>query len=161
MVSEFSFHENNGASPGTLGSIINLNMGSVDQKNLSPASNPVFAGGNSFEKWFAGSWAGTFTKIDNVKFWMSAGSYGTGESIVWNGSQTLYVTPTSDESTVAVSAVPSSEPVAANVSLGSSLSGELNVVGRSDWIVLQHQTTASANPGPTNIKQFTIQWDEQ
>lgn len=161
MVSTFEFHEANGTAPGSLGSISNLNMGNADAKELTPADNPITAGNNSYEKWFVGSWSGTFTKIDNVQFWQSAGSFGTGESIDWSGSETLYVQPTTSESTIATTSVPTSDPGTANVSLGSSLSGSLETTGRSDYVVLQYQTTASASPGPTNQKTFTIQWDEQ
>lgn len=161
MVSTFEFHEANGAAPGSLGSVGNLNMGNTDSKELTPADNPITAGQNSFEKWFAGSWSGTFTKIDNVQFWLSAGSFGTGESIDWSGEETLYVQPTDSTSTVATTSVPTSDPGTANVSVGSSLSGSLEAEGRSDYVVMQYQTTASANPGPTNQKTFTIQWDEQ
>lgn len=161
MVATFEFHEANGAAPGTLGSVGNLNMGNIDSKELTPASNPITAGNNSYEKYVVGSWAGTFTQIDNVQFWMSAGSFGTGESIDWSGSVTAYADPVATTSTVATTAIPTSDPGTANVTIGSSLSGTLSAAGRSDYIVLQYQTTVSADPGPTNQKTFTIQWDEQ
>lgn len=160
MVATFEFHESNGAGE-TMGSVGNLNMGNTDAKELTPANNPITAGNNSYEKWVVGSWAGTFTQIDNVQFWMSAGSFGTGESIDWSGSETTYAQPVSTTSTVATTAIPTSDPGTANVTLGSSLAGTLSSEGRSDYIVLQYQTTASADPGPTNQKTFTIQWDEQ
>ena len=93
MVSTFTFHEGNGAG-GTLGSVGNLNLGTTDAKELVPATYPITAGNNSFEKWFVGSWGGTFTKISGVRFWKASGAYGTGEVIKWTGSATLYSTPT-------------------------------------------------------------------
>lgn len=161
MVATFEFHEANSTAPGTLGSVGNLNMGTTDAKELVPATYPITAGSNSYEKWFAGSWSGTFTKIDNVQFWMSAGSYGTGEEIFWSGSETLYVEPVLTTSTIADITVPTADPGTANITIGSSLTGSLEAAGRSDYIVLQYTTTGASAPGPTNQKTFTIQWDEQ
>ena len=162
MTATFYFAENNGVFPGTLGSIANLNMGASDSKEVVVASSPILAGANSFEKWIVGSWSNSFTKINNVQFWMSAGSYGTGEVIKWTGSESTYVQPTASTSTKAVGSVPTSDPGTANVSINSSLAGSLiTSPGRSDYIVLQYGTSASASPGPTNQKTFSIQWDEQ
>jgi hypothetical protein len=160
MVSTFYYAEGNSTAPGTIGSVGNLNFGSTDAKALVPATYPITAGTNSFEKFVAGSWAGTFTKISNLKFYMSAGSYGTGEVIKWTGSATAYVQPSTTTSTLAVGSVPIVS--ANNVTIGSILAGSItSSPGRSDWIVMQYQTTASASPGPTNQKTFTLTWDEQ
>lgn len=161
MTSTFYFAEGNGAAPGTIGSVGNFNFGTTDAKGLTPASYPITAGQNSYEKWVVGSWSGTFTKISNAQFYMSAGSYGTGEVIKWTGSATNYVQPTTSASSLAVGSLPTSDPGTANVSIGSNLTGSLVSPGRSDWIVMQYQTTASASPGPVNQKTITIQWDEQ
>ena len=161
MVATFEFHEGNSTAPGTIGSVSNLNMGATDVKEIVVASSPISAGTNSFEKWFAGSWSGVFTKINNVQFWMNTGSFGTGEVLLWTGSETAYVEPTATTSSFALGSIPSADPGTANISVGSSLSGSLVAEGRSDWVVLQYQTTASANPGPANQKTFTLQWDEQ
>lgn len=176
MVATFWFAEANGSPTtgsllwnGATGSVANINMGSIDSAELTAATYPIIAGENSYEKWFAGSWSGTFTQIDNLQFWMSAGSYGTGEVIKWTGSgvdknmDVDQTGPTTTTSTFAVGSVPSADPGTANVGLGSppNLSGTLTATGSSNFIVLQYQTTASASPGPTNQKTFTLQWDEQ
>lgn len=162
MVATFSFAEKNGASPGTwTGSISNLNFGNTDQPMLVTATYPITVGNNSYEKYVAGSFGGAFTKISNVQFWMSAGSYGAGEVIKWSGSVTTYATPTATTSVVAVGSVPTSDPGTANVSVHGALTGSLLAAGSTDFITLQYQTTSSAGPGPVNQKTFTIQWDEQ
>lgn len=159
MVSTFYFAESNGAAPGTLGSTPNVNFGNTDASNITPASNPITAGNNSYEKWIVGSWSGTFTKISNAGFWSSAGSQGTGETLLWTGSVTKYTTPVATASGSALGSIPTT--FANNYFLGSALSGSLIAAGRGDWIVLQYKTTASAGPGPVNQKTFTMQWDEQ
>lgn len=161
MVSTFYFAEGNSTAPGTIGSVGNFNFGTTDAKELTPASYPITAGNNSYEKWIVGSWSGTFTKISNGQFFMSAGSYGNTEVIKWTGSATLYTQPTTSASSFAVGSVPTSDPGTANVTFGSSLTGSLVAPGRSDWVVMQYVTGAAGSPGPTNQKTFTLQWDEQ
>ena len=161
MVATFEVHEGNGAIPGTIGSVGNLNMGNTDAKELVVMTYPVTVGNNAYEKWFVGSWSGTLTRVNNVQFWMSSGSFGVGEVLKWTGSETSYVAPLTSTSTVAIGSVSTSDPGTANVTIGSSLTGSLLAAGRSDWLVLQYQTETTANPGPTNQKEFTIQWDEQ
>lgn len=164
MVATFEIHEGNSTAPGTIGSVGNLNMGTNDSKELTPATYPITVGNKSYEKWFVGSWYGAFTQVDNVQFYTSAGSYGTAEVIMWTGSETGYVQPIVAISTVAVGSVPVADPGTANVSLGSALAGSLigaATGSRSDWIVLQYQVGSTADPGPTNQKTFTFEWDEQ
>ena len=158
MVATVSWSEQN--SSGNTGSIANLNFGSTDAPNIVALDYPVNTGTNSYEKWITGSFGGTFTKINNVQFWKSAGAYVTGETIFWSGSVTTFVTPAATASTYAVGSVPAADPATANVSIHSSLTGSLLAVGSTDYIVLQQQITSAASPGATNQKTFTIQYDE-
>jgi len=158
MTVDFSFAERNNS--GWTGSISNLNFGSTDSPEPTPLDYPVTAGSNSYEKWIAGSFGGTFTKVDNVQFWKSSGNYVTGEVIKWTGSETTFATPTQNTSTVAVGSVPVSDPGTTNVTIGGSLSGSLTSVGSTDYIVLQLQTTTSTPAGAVNQKEFTLQFDE-
>jgi hypothetical protein len=160
MVSTFAFHEGNGAAPGTFGSVANLNTGSSDSKELVTSTYPVIAGQNSYEKWFVGSWGGTFSKINNVQFWKSNGAYVTGEVVKW-GSSTTYVRPTTTTSTVALGSVPIAAPGSQNVLMQGTLTGSIVTTGSSGLIVLQTQSTVSVTPGAANTKTYTIQWDEQ
>lgn len=138
----------------------NLNMGSTLAANISASLYPITAGSSSYEKWIKLHFSGTFTRIENLQFWKSAGSYVTGESIVWEGEQTTYATPTNAASTIATTAVPTADPGTANVSIGGSLSGSLTAEGDSDFIVLQTAITGAASAGSTNLKTFVIQYDE-
>jgi len=158
MAATFSFAERNNS--GWTGSIANLNFGSTDSAELTPLDYPITAGSNSYEKWIVGSFSGTFTKIDNIRFWKSSGTYVTGEVIKWTGSETTFSTPTQNTSTVAVGSVPESEPASANVTIGGSLTGSLTATGSTDYIVLQLQTTTSTPAGAVNQKEFTLAYDE-
>ena len=160
MVATFSWVEFNG-SAATESTPTQLNFVSVDAANANASDNPITAGEHSYEKWIKADFSGSFTRIDNIKFWKSAGSYVTGETIDWKGDgQTSFVEPTNSESTIAVTALPTSEPSEANVSISGATSGELTAAGRSDYIVMQKHISTAASPGQTNTLTFTLSYDE-
>jgi len=160
MVATFAWKEYNGAS-STESTPTHLNMVSVDSANADASANPIVAGENSYEKWIKGDFSGSFTTIDNIKFWKSAGSYVTGETIKWKGAgQTSYSQPTDNTSTIATEDLPTSEPSEANVSIGGSTTGNLSAAGKTDFIVLQKQISTAASPGQTNTLTFTLSYDE-
>ena len=163
MAATMTFAERYSTSPGlSNGSIANINFGNLGSPEVVTLLYPITRGNNSYEKWVMGSFSGAFTQINNIKFWMGTGSYGTGEIIKYDGSQTTYVTATTTTSVIALGSMITSVPVNNNVSIKGLLTaaGSLTATGSTDLIVLQYQTTASASPGPTNQKTFTIQWDE-
>ena len=160
VAATFSWQESNGASE-TVSTPTNLNFGSTDATDLTPLSYPITAGNNSYEKYVRAKFTGTFSKIDNIQFWKSAGAYVTGESIKWSGTTTSYTQPTASTSSVATASVPTSDPGTANVSIGGSLSGSITTSGgMTDYIVLQLQTTTSTPAGAVNTKTFTLTYDE-
>lgn len=138
----------------------NLNLGSTLAANLAPSTYPITAGTYSYEKWVKANFSGSFTRIDNIQFWKSAGAYVTGETIAWTGEQTSYVAPTESASSYATVATPTADPGTANVSIGGNLSGSLTATGDSDFIILQASVTGAASAGAVNQKTFTLQYDE-
>ena len=153
MSATFGWSETNTVSVTVTDSLSNVNFGNADAPNLTPASNPIAAGQNSFEKWLRGKFSGSFTSIANLRFWMSAGSYVTGEAIkaAVNAS---YATPVSTTSAVATVAVPTSEGSALNPTAPSTNPDY------SGYITMQLQTTVSTPPGAVNQKTFTLKYDE-
>ena len=153
LTATFDFAESNGAGATVTNSISNLNFGNTDAPNIVPASNPVTAGNNSYEKWFRGHFSGTYSSISNLKFYKSAGAYVTGESIVAEVNAS-YATPVATTSIVATSAVPTS--------LGTALAPTAPGASPdySGYIIMQLQTTVSTPPGNVNTKTFTLQYDE-
>lgn len=151
--------------------ITNMNYGSVDDPNLTPASYPVTVGEFSFFKLIRlhVTAMGTSNQIDNVRVWKSAGDYVTDEGIqaslhetqgTYDGIKvTAYATPNATEYTAY--AIPTSEPSGANLGIGGSLTGSLTDVGYSDYLKSQRKSGASTPPGDAN--QLTISWkyDEQ
>lgn len=166
MVATFSWVEYNANATDT--SVpTNLNFGSTNAADLAPSTYPITAGTYSYEKWVRGYWGGTFTRIENVQFWKSAGAYVTGESIKCNATTTsytattTYVAPTTDASTVSdMQAIPTADPGTANMGITAALAGSLTAAGYSDFIVLQTSVTTGASAGAVNQKTFTLQYDE-
>lgn len=153
MTATFGFSESNGAGETVTDAISNINYGNTDAVNITPASNPVTAGNNSFEKWNRGKFSGTYSSVSNLKFWKSAGAYVTGEGIVAAVNH-AFATPTASTSSIATVAVPTSSGSAlVPTAPGSSPS-------YSGYIITQLQTTGSTPPGNVNTKTFTLQYDE-
>ena len=168
MAATYNWAQRYGAPAGTesdLGSSGNLfNFKNIDDATAANySSNPITAGNNSFEVWMRAHFTGTFNQIDNLQFWMSTDfSPNTGLTVKWKGNNSgSYAAPTASTSSVATATVPTSDPGTANVSIGTSLSGNLTAAGYSDYIVLQLQTTTAAAAGDTSLATFTLQYDEQ
>lgn len=145
------------ATAGDTATPTNLNFGSTISANLVPSTYPITAGENSYEKWVKAHFSGSFTRIENLQFWKSAGDYVPHEAVSFK-VETTYATPTTLESTTSL--VPTESPASANVSIGGSMSGSLTATGDSDFIVLQNQIGQDAGPGATNQKTFSLSYDE-
>lgn len=153
MTATFGFSESNGAGETVTDAISNVNFGNTDAPNIVPASNPITAGNNGFEKWVRGKFSGTYTSISNLKFYKSAGAYVTGEDIKAFVNH-AYATPTASTSSIAVTTIP--------ITLGSALvpTSPGASPSYSGYITLQEQTTGSTPPGNVNQKTFTLVYDE-
>jgi len=124
-------------------------------------TNPITAGNNSYEVYLKGGWSGTFNKIDNLQVWMSTDfSPNTGLSVYWKANGTTAYAAPSTATSVAVDAVPTSDPGSENLYIGGSSGGSLTAAGKSDYCVLQLRTTTAAAAGDTSLAEFTLQFDE-
>lgn len=153
----------------------NLNMGSVDEAELDPSSNPITAqaDGHSFEKWLRLQVAnlGDSSLVDNVKVWVSSlgGGWKSGEGMSCNLRTSAYSAasyasggPVETDSSVATEAMPETEPTGPNVGISGALSGQVTVApAYTDWIVLQLDVDETTPAGAVNQKTITFQWDEQ
>ena len=166
MVSTFGWIEAN-ATAGDTGTPTNLNLGSTNARDLAPSTYPIAAGSYSYSKWVRGYWSGAFTRVDNIKFWMSNSETGyvSGEALLCSASTgsyagtSTYVTPTNGLDAQADHAMTTAEP-ARNVGVNGSLATSLTTSGFSDFIIVQASITAAAAAGAVQQKTFTIQWDE-
>ena len=146
----------------------NLNLGSVADTDLAPSTYPITAGTNSYSKLVRANFTGTFTRIENLQFWMSASGSGyvTDETLYCAATTTSYsgtstfAAPTTLVDAQANNTMPEADPAAANLGIGGSLTGSLEAVGDSDFIVLQARIGGSASAGAVQTKTFTLQYDE-
>ncbi len=160
MAATFTWKEYNGAGE-TETTATNLNFGSIDQANIATTSSyPIAAGENSYEKYVKAGFAGTFTTIDNIRFYLSAGTIATNDHIYLDGETTSYTQPTATTSTIATVDIPTSEPSSANVSIGGSLSGSLSAPGNSDFMVMQVSVDAGQSAGTKDALTLTCIYDE-
>jgi hypothetical protein len=171
MVATFSWVEYNTNATDT-GVPTNLNLGSANARNLAPSLYPITAGTYSYSKWVRGVWSGSFTRIDNLQFWMSASGSGyvTGETLkvsattgTYSGTST-YAVPVQTADGKANKAMPIAAPGTANIGIGGSLSGSITTAtppnNAGDFIVVQASIKSTASAGPVQQKTFTLQYDE-
>ncbi len=163
----------NGAAPGTetsfavssgfrfqFKSVGNATAGNFDDYPIT-VSDTADAG-NSYEVWFRFRFTGSYNIVENVQFWIATfADPADGVTINWSGTETAYATPTTDDSAVAITAMPTSDPGTANVSIGGSLSGQCTPLATyTDYIVMQLHLGSTTPPGQ-NVFTFSLQFDEQ
>jgi len=161
--------ERNGAPAGVeQQDVTNINMGNDDSYELVPATYPITAGLNAFEKWEKMRFTGTANKVDNLKVWISTNSPEAEADLKTNcresayGGNETYAQPTITTSTVATEDMPETEPSGANLGIGGALAGDLTgFPDSSDYLVMQYQTTVSHAAGDITQLTLTFQWDEQ
>lgn len=165
MAASYTWNEYNGAGEVETVGISNLNFGSVDSANLTPVDDPIVAGQNSYGKYIAGAFSGSFTRINNIKFWKASGSYVAGESCQFSGSVSYAQPVATDYGDLAV---PTSEPANPNVGVsGGDVDGNIDGPaddGNSkdtDYMRVQLLTTVATPGGSVNQKTFVLQYDEQ
>lgn len=160
MAATHTFKESNGAGEIST-TATNLNFGSNDSPNLNTTTYPITRGNASFEKYLRSLFTGTWVEISNMKFWKSAGSLVTGETIKAAANQ-AYGTPSSTPN--GDSDVPTTEGTALSIQSAEGDSvityGASGVSGYTKYIRLQTQSTGSTPAGAANQKTFTFQYDE-
>lgn len=167
IVADFSWIEYN-ATAGDTSVPTNLNLGSDNSADLAPSTYPITAGTYSYSKWVKGWWGGSFTRIENLQFWMSSSGTGyvTGEKIRCSATTssyagtTTYTTPTTSLDAQVDNVIPTADPGAANIGFTGALTASLTSTGSSDFIVIQASITTAASAGATQTKQFRLQYDE-
>lgn len=157
MAASIQWSESNTVSETVTDGISNLNFGSNDSVNIVPATYPVIAGENSFQKYFRIKVGSTFTEISNMLFWKSAGAYVTDESIKGAVNATFATPAVTAE--VGDTDVPTASGSAWAVQSAAGTS-TITAAGYTKYIRLQARTLATSPAGAVNQKTFTFQYDE-
>lgn len=161
MAAILEIDESNGLVETITHGISSALYGSIDAPNLSPAvmANAVAASTNSYEKWWR--WhltdLGGASAVGNFRIWAS-GSPATGGTHYYCGStdpatyattkQTAYSAP-AQTTTRATVAFPTSDPEAAAIGVGGSLTTTLTAAGYTDYLVSQIRLSTGATAGAT------------
>ena len=161
MSATFAFSESNLVGQVVADGIANINFGSVDDHELVPATYPITRATNSFDKYIRALFTGSWTEISAMKFWKSAGTYKTDETITGSANAT-YATPS--QTSNGDSLIPTSEgtALAINSAEGAAtiIYGASGVSGYSAYVRLQTKTLVTTPSGAVAQKTFTFQYDE-
>lgn len=164
MAATVEICESNGAGETVTHNISNANMGNTDAANLDPVAYPVTPGNNTYEKFqrLHVTNMGGSSKIDNIQVWRS-GALGGSATHKTNArttsyAQVTYATPDTTEAAQSTQDMPTSDPGAANLGIGGSLTGSLTSAGYSDYLNHIIKTNAGDTAGSTST--LYIQYDE-
>lgn len=154
----FNWSESNGAGEVVTDGISNINFGSNDSANIVPATHPIVAGDNSYQKYIRGKFTGVTGDITNMKLWKSAGALKTGEAIIGKNNVAYAVPSTTPDGGDA--AIPTTEGTAWSVQSTEGDPSKITVDGYTKYQRLQTTTTGSTPSGAVNTKTVTFQYDE-
>ena len=172
MAATVQWREDNGTATGspprgtTRGNASNMNWKSVDDTSTAYTSATIIAGQNSYQKYNYLQFGGTFNQISAGKFAHTAGSIGTGITLVSKITST-YATPSTSAMTGSTD-ITSTTPINSGASVNFATSGPesaspsatLGASGYSQYIVTQLQTQVSAAAGDIGSQTLTFQWNE-
>lgn len=171
MSATTTWYEQNGTAAGSPAAGTESTVSSCDWKNIddtttSRASSPVETGTNSFSKYNYLGFSGTFNQISAVKWAHTAGTLGTGISLVGKVTSTYSTPSTTALSSTSDMTSPVSVSSGASVLLGTSGPNDANPSASqttscyTQYLVTQVQTTSAAAPGDSGQVTLTVQYNE-
>jgi len=174
MPATFEFVEDNGTATGSpakgatrTAARTECNWKNIDDSTTAYSSSPITAGNNSFTKYQAGHFSGTFNQISNVLWAHTAGTLGTGLTLKGTVSST-YATPATTANAALTTDMTSAIAIGSGAAVSMSTTGPeaasptttLTAAGYTQFLPTQLQTTTSAAPGDTASVTNTLQYNE-
>jgi len=165
--------ESNTSSETITHNITNLNIGSNDSANLTPATYPLSPSTRSYEKWvrFHVSANPDTNTLDNWKVWISTGSnpqsnvtFRTNCTETGYGGAQTYDTTSGPQNTDRESTydydhdAPTSEPTGPNLGEGGVLGDPITTTGYTDYCIIQGVVGSAATEGDSVT--WTFAYDE-
>lgn len=165
MAATVEICESNGAGETITHNITDSDMGNSDSATVDPVAYPITPGNRTYAKYqrVHVTAMGGSSKIDNLQVWRT-GALGGSATHVTNartssyGGAPTYATPVTSAITGADQTMPTSDPGAANLGIGGSLTGSLTDVGYSDYLIHQIVTNGADTAGSTSTMNY--QYDE-
>jgi hypothetical protein len=159
--------EANTGSETAADNIANINFGSTDASALTPASYPITiinAGtAYSYEKYIRLKCSGTYTKVDNLQYWVAT-TPSTGVTLKTSTTaNTVFAAPIVTVSSKATTAVPTADPGTANIGIDGAFAGHFDTseTQYSNYVCAQLSIVDTASPGNMTQLTWTFQYDEQ
>lgn len=172
MAATAVFQEDNGTQTGsplkgtTRANATQCDWKSVDDIATARAAATIIASQNSYHKYQFVKFTGTFNSISAGKFAHTAGSLGTGLTLV-DKITSSYATPTTaalsgSTDITAVTAINSGQTVlfATSGPENAAPSASIAAAGYSQYIATQLQTSGAAAAGDIGAQTLTFQWNE-
>jgi hypothetical protein len=170
MASTQTWSEGNGTNAGTeTTGRTEANWKNIDDSTTAYSASPITAGNNSFSKYQAIKYAGTFNSLSALTYKVSSNAPGTGLSVV--ASVITAATPATPSATATGDAAASTTGTSANFvhtnTWASVFAAGASTGGPNDatsWYGqayrTQLQTTGSAAPGDISTVTITATWTE-
>lgn len=164
MAATVEIDEANGAGETLTHNISDTDMGNADSATVDPVANPITPGNNTFEKFqkIHVTAMGGSSLIDNLQVWRTGALGGSathlGTQRTSSYAAPTYATPDTTETAQATQTMPTSDPAAANLGIGGSLTGSLSAAGSSDYLNHIIKTNAGDTAGSTSTMNY--QYDE-
>jgi hypothetical protein len=161
MAATHQWSESNLVGQVVADGIANINFGSVDDHELVPATYPITRATNSFDKYIRALFTGSWTEISAMKFWKSAGTYKTDETITGSANAT-YATPSQTSNGDSLIPITEGTALGINSAEGNAtiVYGASGVSGYTGYVRLQLKTTVNTPSGATFQKTLCMQYDE-
>lgn len=163
MASTQTWSEYNGAGQTETGSRAECNWKNIDDSTTAYTASPVPAGSNSFTKYQALKFAGTWNSLSALTYKIDVNSEQAGAVTVKGAVVTAYTTPSAAASG---DAAMSTSGAAANFNSSSTPFGAGTTSSTAGGTMYanalrtQLQTTAAAAAGDITAKTITASWTE-
>jgi hypothetical protein len=166
MASTQTWSEGNGAGAATeTASRAEANWKNIDDSTTAYSASPITAGANSFSKYQAIKFGGTYNTLSALSYFGSTSAPGTGLTVVAK-VVTAGVTPAVTALAAASAIATAAGTLTANftaTTLGyaaGTATSTASAVVYGNALATQLQTTGSAAPGDITPVTITAQWTE-
>lgn len=155
----------NAGTEEPVGDATNWNLMSTDDYDSTgtgyqAAPITILASGTaySYERWLKVEFTGTFNAITNVLAWKSAGTLSDAGLTLYVGETDTGVTPVNTNSSVATTAMPTTEGTAIDITPAAGISSDGD---KTDFLVVQLDAADTVTtPGDIGTQTLTFQYDE-
>lgn len=182
MAAEVHFDEDTGEATGspakgttTTQDVTDCNWKNSGVQGTAYTAAPITAGNNSFDKWQFVRFTGSYNQILNGKFAHTAGTLGTGLTLMGppactgDGDRLLYTTPSASANANLTTNMTTAIDVNSGVSVCFGATGP-HATGKaasttanpaySNYLTTQLLTTVSAAAGDSSVVTLSIVFDE-